>query len=57
MDNLLEDSREEEEIQAAITLEEPNGQEARRVEDPDLVWRPGGETQGLHARRERYGPE
>ena len=49
VDYLLEDSQEEEETRAAITLEEPHGQEARRVEDPDLVGRPGGEIQGLHA--------
>ena len=49
MDNILEDSQEKEETQAAITLKEPHGQEARRVEDPDRRGRPGGEIKELHA--------
>ena len=38
----------EQDLEYDITLEEPNGQETRRVDDPDLVGRPGGETQGFH---------
>ena len=49
MDDVLKDSQEKEETQAAITLEELHGQEARRVEDPDVGGRPGGEIQELHA--------
>ena len=33
----------------AILLEETDGQEDRRLEDPDLIRRPGGEIRGLHA--------
>ena len=37
-----------EDLENAITLEEPNGQVTRRREDMDLVKRPAGETQGFH---------
>ena len=35
-------------LEYTITLEEPNGQETRKVEDLDMVGRLGGETQGFH---------
>ena len=49
MDDLLEDSQEKEETQAAITLEEPHDHEARRVEDPYLGGRLVGEIQEPYA--------
>ena len=39
----------EQDLEYDIPLEEPNGQETRRVEDPDMVRRPGGEPQGFPA--------
>ena len=49
MDDLQMDSQENEKTQAVITLEEPHGQEARRVEDPDRRERQGENIQELHA--------
>ena len=36
-------------LEYEIPLEEPNGQETRRMEDPNLVRKPGGEPQGSPA--------